>query len=148
MTKKPFGFESAHDSPGFLLWQTTMSWQRLIKKTLEPSKISHAQFVILAILLWFELHKEVLTQVKIANWSKLDKMTVSKSLKQLVQQGYVIRVESEVDTRAKNVHLTESGRTLTHALVPKVEQVDAEFFSALKKEQQKNLIEIFRKLST
>ncbi len=49
-----FGFDKPEDSPGFLLWQTTITWQRLIKKALEFSGISHPQFVILAITLWFE----------------------------------------------------------------------------------------------
>ncbi len=50
MTNPPFGFDAPEDSPGFLLWQTTISWQRMIKKALEPHDISHAQFVIMAIL--------------------------------------------------------------------------------------------------
>jgi len=43
----------AEDSPGLLLWQTTIFWQRMIKKALEPYGISHAQFVIMVILLWW-----------------------------------------------------------------------------------------------
>lgn len=54
MSDIPFGFAKPEDSPGFLLWQTTIIWQRRIKKALESHDISHAQFVIMAILLWFE----------------------------------------------------------------------------------------------
>ena len=35
MTNSPFGFDAPEDSPGFLLWQTTISWQRMIKQALE-----------------------------------------------------------------------------------------------------------------
>jgi MarR family transcriptional regulator, organic hydroperoxide resistance regulator len=48
MSNLPFGFDRPEDSHGFLLWQTTMIWQRQIKQALEPYNISHAQFVIMA----------------------------------------------------------------------------------------------------
>ena len=81
MSKTPFGFKTPEDSPGFLLWQTNTTWQRLIKKPLEQHNISHAQFVIMALLLWFEGQNTEVAQVDIVRMSKLDKMTVSKSLK-------------------------------------------------------------------
>lgn len=146
MTNPPFGFDVPEDSPGFLLWQTTVSWQRLIKKALEPFDISHAQFVIMAILLWWHGKDEAVTQIEIVNMSKLDKMTVSKSLKKLVSMDLVVRYENEADSRAKSVQLSESGVTLAKHLVPIVEAVDAEFFSHLDKPEEKQLIELFQKL--
>ncbi len=146
MKKYPFGFNTPEASPGFLLWQTTMTWQRLIKKALEPHDISHAQFVIMATLVWFELHKKSATQVLIANWTKLDKMTVSKSLKKLVASKLVNRIEHKIDTRAKNVSLTAKGRTLIHQLIPLVEQVDVEFFGKTAKKDQSMLLQTLRKL--
>ncbi|MEI6416555.1 MAG: MarR family winged helix-turn-helix transcriptional regulator, partial [Verrucomicrobiota bacterium] len=128
MSKHPFAFDTPQASPGFLLWQTTMTWQRLIKKALEPHYISHAQFVIMATLAWFELQKKSATQVLIVNWTKLDKMTVSKSLKKLAASKLVNRIEHRTDTRAKNVLLTAKGRELIHQLIPLVEQVDTDFF--------------------
>ena len=94
----------------FLLWKTTTIWQRLVKKALEPSGISHAQFVLLASLLWFDLQKKKLTQVDLIDSTKLDKMTVSSSLKKLVTLGLVSRVENQEDTRAKLVSLTSKER--------------------------------------
>ena len=76
------------DSPGFLLWQTTISWQRMIKKALESHDISHAQFVIMAILLWWHSKEKDVTQIDIVTMSKLDKMTVSKSLKKFGWDGF------------------------------------------------------------
>ena len=146
MTDSVFGFDKAEDSPGFLLWQTTITWQRLIKKALDPYNISHAQFVILAITLWFEKHHQATSQVLIIRQSKLDKMTVSKSLKKLVAQGYVKREEHQQDTRAKSVYLTKKGKELTAKLVPVVEKIDNIFFGTLKKTDHKNLISILNNL--
>lgn len=145
MADLPFGFEKPEDSPGFLLWQTTMIWQRKIKKALDVHAISHAQFVIMATLLWFDAHHYDTTQVLIVHWSKLDKMTVSKSLKKLVSLGLVKRIENEIDTRAKSVSLTQKGKDFVHTLVPVVESIDEEFFGKAASKQDK-LIPIFKKL--
>src|SRR5579871_2217736 len=99
MTNPVFGFDQPEDSPGFMLWQTTISWQRLIKRALDTHDISHAQFVILAISLWLENHQEEVSQGVIIRLSKLDKMTVSKALKKLVAEGYINRTEHKQDTR-------------------------------------------------
>lgn len=146
MLNLPFGFEKPEDSPGFLLWQTTITWQRLIKKALEPYDISHAQFVIMAILLWFGKHNYDTTQILIVNWSKLDKMTVSKSLKKLVVLELVHRTEHTTDTRAKSVTLTDKGKDIVYKLVPIVEKIDADFFGKLPDHNQKSLIQLLRAL--
>lgn len=146
MSKFPFGVEKAQESPGFLLWQTTMVWQRQIKKALEAHDISHAQFVILATLMWFEMHHYETAQIGIVNWTQLDKMTVSKSLKKLVSLGYIYRVEHRTDTRAKSVSLTNLGQDKIRVLIPLVETIDQQFFGQSSKEDQKNLIAILAKL--
>ncbi|HEV2524195.1 MAG TPA: MarR family winged helix-turn-helix transcriptional regulator [Gammaproteobacteria bacterium] len=147
MSKLPFGFDKPEDSPGFLLWQTTMIWQRQIKKALESYDISHAQFVIMATLMWFEAHHYDTTQISMVNWSKLDKMTVSQSLKKLVALGYVNRIEHETDTRAKSVSLTEKGKERVRTLVRIVEGVDSIFFGKASHKEQKDLVHIFSKLT-
>jgi DNA-binding MarR family transcriptional regulator len=144
--KSPFSVEHAEDSPGFLLWQTSMIWQRLIKNALDTHDISHSQFVIMASLMWFEMHNMDTTQVTIINWTKLDKMTVSKSVKKLVELGLVKRVEHRTDTRAKSVSLTKLGKELITKLIPIVEKIDAEFFAKVNSEDQQVFIRILRKL--
>ena len=146
MSDLPFGFDTPEDSPGFLLWQTTMVWQRQIKRALEPHDISHAQFVIMATLMWFEAHCYDTTQILIVNWSKLDKMTVSKSLRKLVALGCVNRIEHETDTRAKSVSLTKKGKEMVCTLVPIVESIDSAFFSKASNKDQKSLVQILAKL--
>jgi DNA-binding MarR family transcriptional regulator len=147
MTKQPFDFNKSEDSPGFSLWQTTMVWQRHIKKALEPHGVSHAQFVILATLLWFELHNFQATQIQIVDWTKLDKMTISKSLKRLVGWNFAQRVENEKDTRAKTVSLTTVGRLMAERLVPIVEAIDSKFFGRINKDNQQILIKLLAQLT-
>lgn len=142
-----FGFDAPKDRPGLVLWQTTITWQKLIKEALEPYNISHSQYVIMAILLWFEENDEEINQIKIAAMSRLDKMTVSDALKKLSKIGLIERREHAKDTRAKVATLTQRGKELACKLVPIVEGVDARFFGRLAKKDQAELMRILGEIS-
>lgn len=146
MAETPFGFDKPHDSPGFLLWQTMITWQRLIKKVLEPHEISHAQFVLMALLLWFDLNQQDTSQAQLVSWSKLDKMTVSKALRQLEEMDYLSREADSADARAKRITLTLRGKMVVLKIVPLVEQADARFFETIPTHDQQTLIQILRQL--
>ena len=60
----------------------------------------------------------------IVKLTKLDKMTVSKALKKLVDRELVKREEDQTDTRAKTVTLSHKGKALINKLVPIVEKND------------------------
>lgn len=143
---KTFAVDTPEESLGLLLWQTTLTWQRQIRDLLEPHGISHPQFVILAILLWNDEHQEIINQVTIVTMSKLDKMTVSASLKKLVAQGYVYREENKMDTRSKSVSLTLLGKEFIRQLVPQVEHIDAQFFDKFQPDDQKEFARLLGNL--
>jgi len=134
-------------SSGFLLWQTTTLWQRAIKTGLEEVSLSHSAFVLLASLLWFEEQEEVVTQTTLISHTKLDKMTVSKSLKGLEKSLYITRSENEFDTRAKTIVLTNVGRELAIKAVAIVEAIDEHFFSPLTMDEKEVLNGLFGKLN-
>jgi DNA-binding MarR family transcriptional regulator len=140
MNKSSFGFKKPELSPGFMLWQTTTIWQRKIKAAIDSYGISHSQFVIMATLLWFNEQGHETSQVDIINMTKLDKMTVSKAIKKLVNEKLIARKEHSKDTRAKSVTLTDNGKSLVQKLIPIVEGIDHEFFGVIKGSEQKELI--------
>ena len=148
MPDSSFGFKQPEASPGFLLWQTTVTWQRLIKLALDEYKISHAQFVILAVVLWFKEMGKKPTQSDVIKKTKLDKMTVSQALKKLSTEKLVRRRENTEDTRAKLVALTPRGEMLTKKLVPIVEAIDKQFFSTLNKKDRLSFIALLGSLAT
>ena len=147
MNSSAFGFEKPEDNPGFLLWQTTITWQRLIYSELVKYDISHAQFVLLALLLWHQEKKIKTTQNLMIKISKLDKMTVSKSLKKLELLSYVKREELETDTRFKSLKLTSKGKNLVSKIIPKIEKIDEDFFSCIKNNELKNLVGYLKKIN-
>lgn len=148
MAKSTFKSDRPSDSLGFLLWQTNLTWQRQIKSVVATESISHSQFVILACLLWFEERAIEPTQAMLVELSKIDKMTISTSLKAMVSLGLVERMEHKQDTRAKSVVLKIKGRKLAHTLIPKVEAVDTHYFGHLSLNDQRKLVNLLQKLIT
>jgi len=144
--KSNFQVKKAEHSSGFLLWQVTTLWQREIKNALTTVNLSHSGFVILASLLWFKEQNKIVTQTTIIEHTKLDKMTISKSLKNLVKNDFVVRTENEIDTRAKTIALTKIGINLAIESIKIVEDIDNKFFSKLNMDNKKKLNSLFIQL--
>jgi DNA-binding MarR family transcriptional regulator len=132
MPKKiEFHFKSPEESPGYLLGQLTMLWQRKQKKVLDPLDLTHTQFVLLAALGWLSRTNDNVSQVDIAKQSNADRMMVSKVLRTLEEKGFITRQEHETDTRAKVIRLTRSGEVVLQKALKEIEDGDLEFFSVL-----------------
>ena len=130
--KVEFQFKSPKDSPGYLLAQLTLLWQRKQKKALDPLDLTHTQFVLLAALGWLSRENNAVTQVDIANQSNADRMMVSKVLRTLEEKKFITRQEHETDTRAKTIQLTKTGTEILQKAIIEVENTDIDFFSAIK----------------
>lgn len=126
-----FHFKSPSDSPGYLLGQVTMLWQRKLKKVLDPLDLTQTQFVLLAALGWLSKENSAVTQVDIANQSNADRMMVSKVLRTLEEKGFITRQEHEKDTRAKTIRLTTNGEIVLQKAIIEVENADLVFFATL-----------------
>lgn len=135
MSKKiEFHFKDPLDSPGYLLGQLTMLWQRKLKRVLDPLDLTHTQFALLCALAWRSRESDNVTQVDIANQSNADRMMVSKVLRTLEEKKFITRKEHQTDTRAKTISLTEVGETVLQKAIVSVETADLEFFSMLGKD--------------
>ncbi|SFC25048.1 DNA-binding transcriptional regulator, MarR family [Flexibacter flexilis DSM 6793] len=126
-----FHFKSPQDSPGYLLGQLTMLWQRKQKKVLDPLDLTQTQFVLLAAVAWLSKKSNAVTQIDIANQSNADRMMVSKVLRTLEEKGFVTRHEHETDTRAKCIRLTPDGEIVLQKALIEIENADLAFFAAL-----------------
>ncbi|QNN43754.1 MarR family winged helix-turn-helix transcriptional regulator [Pedobacter roseus] len=135
MPKKiEFHFKSPLDSPGYLLGQLTMLWQRKLKRVLDPLDLTHTQFALLCALAWLSKESNNVTQVDIANQGNADRMMVSKVLRTLEEKKFITRQEHKTDTRAKTISLTETGETVLQKAIVSVENADLAFFSMLDKD--------------
>jgi DNA-binding MarR family transcriptional regulator len=132
MSKKiEFHFKKPEDSPGYLLGQLTMLWQRKQKRVLDPLDLTHTQFVLLCALAWLSRESDQVTQVDIANQGNADRMMVSKVLRTLEEKKFITRHEHPTDTRAKTIRLTPEGETVLQKAIVCVETADLDFFDKL-----------------
>ena len=130
MPKKiEFHFKSPEDSPGYLLGQLTMLWQRKQKRVLDPLDLTQTQFVLLCALAWLSRESDAVTQVDIANQGNADRMMVSKVLRTLEEKRFISRAEHKIDTRAKVISLTPSGEEVLQKALKAIEAADLEFFN-------------------
>jgi DNA-binding MarR family transcriptional regulator len=138
-----FSFKRPEDSPGFLLWRLTNDWQRQQRAALAKLKLTHAQFVVLASLLWLSANSsEPVTQQQIADHASMDKMMISDLIKTLDRKKLLKRISHKDDARAYALTLTPKGKELTIKTIPIVESIDTDFFHP----KTANLIELAKKL--
>jgi len=129
MSKKiEFHFKKPEDSPGYLLGQLTMLWQRRLKRVLDPLDLTHTQFALLCALAWLSGESDTVTQIDIAIQSNADRMMVSKVLRTLEDKKFITRHEHPTDTRAKTIRLTTTGEMLLQKAIVSVETADLDFF--------------------
>ncbi|GAA5024959.1 hypothetical protein GCM10011506_08990 [Marivirga lumbricoides] len=129
--KVKFHFSGPEESPGYLLAQLTILWQRNQKKVLDPLELTHTQFVILSSIAWLSSIHTTITQVEIARFNNYDRMMVSKVLRTLQTKKLIERKEHATDTRAKIVNLTSKGSQILQKAIVQVENADIDFFSSL-----------------
>lgn len=125
-----YKYSDKQQSPGFLLWQVTMLWQRTIKRELDELDLTHTQFVLLSVLNHLSETKAIITQVDIAESSKVDRMMTSKVLRTLEEKGFILRKKHPTDTRALTLTLKEKGFRVLRKAIPIVENIDLTFFGA------------------
>lgn len=126
--KIDFHFETPDENLGYLLWQTTMQWQRQMNRALDAVALTHTQFVVLIASAWLLRSSKNVTQKEIADHSKTDRMMVSKILRTLQKNGLIERKEHETDTRAKCVFLTKKGKEVLQKAIEIKTKANEQFF--------------------
>jgi DNA-binding MarR family transcriptional regulator len=144
--RSPFKHEHADDSPGFLLWKLTALWQEKLAGVLAPFGITQTQYAIMASLRWFEERAEPPTQTHLVLHTKIEKMTLSKAIRKLEDEGHVARAVSAADSRATEVRFTAKGRRLVERAVVAIENADDEFFGGLASAELRSYKELTRAL--
>jgi len=129
-TKLATEFESAEDSPGFLLWRLSNKWQAKQRAALKPFDLTHVQFVLLAAMT-YAIDKNSFTQKQLAEYAQTDVMMASQVLRKLEHKGLVRRKPSTSDARAITITPTSAGIELVNQAVKAVDAADREFFSTV-----------------
>ncbi len=141
-------FIDAKDSPGFLLWQVTTTWQRHVRQALQPFELTHTQFVLLFSCHWLSQQEgsPSVTQIQLAQHTKVDVNVTSQVLRTLQKRGLIDRTPHSTDTRANVITVTPIGIDLAERAVHAVETVDRKFFSVLGDAQKNEMIRLMLQL--
>lgn len=102
---------------GYYLWRTTMRWRAAVDRALNPIKLTHAQYMLLASLYGLSSQGAKPSQRELADFSGLEPIYVSKLTRALQQSGLLTRTEHPDDSRAMQLTLTEHGtKTVRQAI--------------------------------
>ena len=91
-----WGAASKHDgsggSPGFRLWTSSLAWQRRLNAALTQFDLTQPQFSTLAVVGWLPRSGEGVSQREIADFSRMERMHVSKTVRALERVMHLVRV--------------------------------------------------------
>lgn len=118
-------------NPAYQLWLATNSWQRCIRKVLEPFDITHCQFVILASVNQLIDSEELPTQVAVHRFAEIDQNMTSQVVKVLMKKGFLNRGPHPTDGRGHVLELTPSGKHMLSEVRTVFRPAIAEFFEPL-----------------
>ena len=116
-------------SPGFLLWNAALAWQRSVTAALRPYGLTPVQFLILACVVAFEDEGVRPNQLMICARARTGVTMTSQVLSKLVDAGLVSRAPNPEDARANVVRVSPYGHQLVDATGDVVAEVDREFFA-------------------
>lgn len=84
-------------------------WNRALHRSLDDLKITIPQLELLGAIATLKHDKIETTQIALSQETGIDPMTTSTTIRNLQKKGLVTRKESQTDTRARIVELTEEG---------------------------------------
>ncbi len=112
----------------YAMWQLQASAGQVVTRVCEGEfGITRRQWRVLALL---AAHEGVLSS-QLAERSSLDRAQTSRALTVLAEKGLVRRTPRPGDRREVLVHLSETGRALYEALLPRVTEINRHLLSAL-----------------
>lgn len=136
---EPDESETAAPGPGFMLWQITNGWQRVIRAALAPTGLTYVQIVLLAGLRDKLADGAKVTQAALAHALGADPMMTSQVLRTLETAGLVKRERNPADTRSRLLTLTAAGKTKLAVALPLLAEADREFFDVLGRREERFL---------
>ncbi len=90
--------------------------------------------------------KGVLSQNELGKCAYIDRTTIVALIDDLERLGLVERKEHPTDRRSHAIYMTEKGRGFMPQIVKKAKEVEKEFLGPLTASEQKNLLQLLRKL--
>lgn len=117
-----------NEEVGYLIWRVSKFWQRGKHKILDEFGLTSSQMELLGAIYHMSRQQKEATQIALSQETDIDPMTTSTILRNLEKKRLISRRESETDTRARIVELTDAGRDLFERAITKVKSEQALLF--------------------
>ena len=142
--KKTNGSLAPSKSVGFLIRDTMLHMQIVLRAHLQEHNLSTAQWYQLRVL-WEE---EGISQRELSQRVCTTEPTTQSALLPMEDQGIVKRVRSKTDRRTNHIYLTKKGRALEPKLIPYAMSVNDVAAKGISKKEIKDFTKVINKIRT
>jgi len=111
------------DELGLTIRKVLKLWQRIIQKCLDEYGLTSSQTELLGAIIHLNINKIEVTQIALSQETNIDPMTTSTILRNMQKKGLITRKESQTDTRARIVEITEHGYDLFSKAIKKIKDL-------------------------
>lgn len=119
----PFG-----DDLGLTIRKVLKLWQRITQKCLDEFGLTSSQTELLGAIIHLHMNNIEVTQIALSQETNIDPMTTSTILRNMQKKGLITRRESQTDTRARIVEITDHGYEVFLGAVEKIKNLYSEMF--------------------
>ncbi len=127
-SKDVFLNDKPENHTGYLIWQVTSIRQKIINTTLKELELTYPQFIIISGIHWLNQSVDKVNQVRLIQFTNMDKSVISSVLKSLEKRAIVLRDIDPDDTRAKTLKLSGLGISKLESALPLIKKIDDVFF--------------------
>jgi DNA-binding MarR family transcriptional regulator len=122
---------------GYKLWRVHHLWHRYFERQLKPLGLTRTQYMLLVATYHLICQGEAPSQIRLSNFTLVEKMMVSKTLRVLEQRGYLSRKPTPGNRRANRIQLTAKGAQLLQRAFAVSINAHAKFFHVLGDERKR-----------
>ncbi|HMG42248.1 MAG TPA: MarR family winged helix-turn-helix transcriptional regulator [Acidimicrobiales bacterium] len=123
--------EELRPTTGSLVWHLALRWRAAVDREVAQFGLTHAQYSALASLRALARRGETPSQRRLAEYTGLGPIYVSKLARALERGGLVARVTDPTDARARQLTLTDQGAEIADRAMTVVRALDAELTAPL-----------------
>ncbi|WP_284358926.1 MarR family winged helix-turn-helix transcriptional regulator [Candidatus Phycosocius spiralis] len=132
-----------NESPSHLLHRAQQFAAELHIAALGAQGLTQRQLAVLAVL----AHQDGVSQSDLVAKTGIDRSTLAEMVARMVTKGLATRVRSQSDSRANAVSLTELGRTVFEAALPKLADNDAGVLARLPSSKRALFVDLLKRLA-
>lgn len=115
---------NASRTTGSLVWHLAMKWRAEVDRAINHLGLTHAEYSALASLHSLVSNGSAPTQRELADYTGLQAIYISKLVRSLEADAYILRTGDPVDTRAYRLALTDTGHATITAARDIVRELD------------------------